>query len=74
MNDHTDDNGLWIKSPKITAKQKKQRISKAELENRQLITITTAIERFCKAGFPKMKREGTLTGKEIMDVFFAPNW
>ena len=68
MEDHTDDNGLWIKSPKITAKQKKQRISKAELENRQMITITTAIERFCKAGFPKMKREGTLCGKEIMNA------
>ncbi|MDB4193839.1 hypothetical protein N9599_06645 [Candidatus Pelagibacter sp.] len=57
MNDHTDDNGLWIKSPKITARQHKQRISKAELENRQLITITTAIERFCKAGFPKIKQK-----------------
>ena len=68
MKTHTDDNGLWIKSPKITAKQKKQRISKAELENRQLINITTAIERFCKAGFPKMKREGTLCGKEIMNA------
>jgi len=68
MDDHTDDNGLWIKSPKITARQHKQRISKAELENRQMITITTAIERFCKAGFPKMKREGTLCGKEIMNA------
>jgi len=60
MEDHTDDNGLWIKSPKITAKQIKQRISKAELENRQLITITTAIERYCKAGFPKMNVKLTL--------------
>ncbi|MDA7752948.1 hypothetical protein PQZ72_01945 [Candidatus Pelagibacter sp.] len=68
MKTHTDDNGLWIKSPKITAKQQKQRISKAEVENRQMITITTAIERFYKAGCPKMKREGTLTGKSIMDV------
>ena len=68
MEDHTDDNGLWIKSPKITAKQIKQRISKAELENRQMITITTVIERFCKAGFPKMKREGSLCGKEIMNA------
>jgi len=68
MKTHTDDNGLWIKSPKMTAKQQKQRISKAEVENRQMITITTAIERFYKAGCPKMKREGTLTGKSIMDV------
>ncbi|MDB4189188.1 hypothetical protein N9713_02955 [Candidatus Pelagibacter sp.] len=68
MKTHTDDNGLWIKSPKITAKQIKQRVTKAELENRQLITITTAVERYCKAGFPKMKREGSLCGNEIMNV------
>ena len=68
MKTHTDDNGLWIKSPKITAKQQKQRVTKAELENRQMITLTTAIERFYKAGCPKMKREGALTGRSIMDV------
>ena len=39
MKTHTDDNGLWIKSPKITAKQQKQRVTKAEIENRQMITI-----------------------------------
>ena len=68
MDDHTDDNGLWIKSPKITAKQKKQRVTKAELENRQMITVATGIERLFKAGVPKMKREGTLCGKEIMNA------
>ena len=44
MEDHTDDNGLWIKSPKVTAQHRKQRISKAELENRQMITVGEAIE------------------------------
>ena len=68
MEDHTDDNGLWIKSPKVTAQHRKQRISKAELENRQMITVGEAIERYYKAGCPKAKREGTLTGKSIMDI------
>ena len=68
MKTHTDDNGLWIKSPKITQQQDRQRVSKAELENRQMITVATAIERLFKAGVPKAKREGTLTGRSIMDI------
>ena len=36
MKTHTDDNGLWIKSPKITAKQQKERVKKAELEDRKM--------------------------------------
>ena len=68
MNDHTDDNGLWIKSPKITAKQHKQRVTQAELENRKMKTVGECIELLCKGGFPKIRREGTLTGKSIMDI------
>ena len=68
MDDHTDDNGLWIKSPKITTKQQKQRISKAEVENRQMITVAAGIERLFKAGVPKVKREGTLCGQSIVEV------
>ena len=82
MDDHTDDDGMWIKSPKITKKQKKIRVSKAELEDRKMLTVKDCIERLCKANFPKIKREGTLTGKSIMDIclrligykMFAPNW
>ena len=68
MKTHTDDNGLWIKSPKITAKQQRERVSKAELENRQMLTVKECIERLCKAGFPKIKREGSLTSKSIRDI------
>jgi hypothetical protein len=39
MKTHTDDNGLWIKSPNITAKQHKERVKKAELEDRKRKTI-----------------------------------
>ena len=57
MKTHTDDNGLWIKSPKITQKHNKDRVSKAEKENRQMLTVKECIERLCKAGFPKIKRD-----------------
>ena len=39
VNDHTNDKGLWIKNPKITAKHKRERIKKAELQKRQMLTI-----------------------------------
>ena len=68
MKTHTDDNGLWIKSPKITAKHLKERVSKAELEDRKMLTVKECIERLYKAGVPKVKREGTLTGNSIMDI------
>ena len=68
MKTHTDDNGLWVKSPKITAKQQKQRVTQAELENRKMKTVGECIELLCKGGFPKIRREGTLTGKSIMDI------
>ena len=68
MKTHTDDNGLWIKSPKITAKHLKERVGQAELEKRKMLTVKECIERLYKAGVPKVKREGTLTGNSIMDI------
>ena len=68
MKTHTDDNGLWIKSPKITAKQQKSRVKKAELEDRKRKTVAECIELLCKAGFPKIKREGTICGLGIMGI------
>ena len=68
MKTHTDDNGLWIKSPKITSKQQKERVKKAELEDRKRKTIAECIELLCKAGFPKIKREGTICGQGIMGI------
>lgn len=68
MKTHTNDNGLWIKSPKITEKHNKDRVCKAEKDNRQMLTVKECIERLCKAGFPKIKREGLLTGDSIRDI------
>ena len=68
MDTHTDDNGLWINNPKITQKQKKDRITKAELQNRKMLTVREAIVKLCEANFPKISRQGTLTGKSIMRI------
>jgi len=68
MKTHTDDNGMWIKSPKITAKLRKLRITKAELENRKLLTVNECIEKLCQANFPKIRKTGTLTGKSIVKL------
>ena len=68
MDTHTNDNGLWIKSPTITSRHEKERITKAELENRKLFTVRECIERLCKANFPKIRRSGTLTGLSIMKM------
>ena len=68
MKTHTDDNGLWVKSPKITARQQKLRVTKAELENRKMKSVGECIELLCKGGFPKIRREGTICGNEIMNI------
>lgn len=68
MDTHTDDDGRWIKNPKITERQRKDRITKAELDDRKMLTVNECIERLCKANFPKIKKEGTLTGKEAIGM------
>ena len=65
MDTHTNDNGLWIKSPKITARHKRVRVKKAEILNRQMKTVRECIVELCKANFPKIKKEGTLTAQTI---------
>ena len=68
MKTHTDDDGLWIKNPKITERQRKGRITKAELDDRKMLTVKECIEKLCKANFPKIKKEGTLTGKSAISM------
>ncbi len=66
MKTHTDDNGMWIKNPKITAKYRRERIKKAELQKRQMLTIRQCIERLCEANFPKARTDGTVTAKSAV--------
>ena len=65
MDDHTNSEGLWIKNPKITRKHKNERVKKAEILNRQMKTVRECIVELCKSNFPKIKKEGTLTGQTI---------
>ena len=68
MKTHTDDNGMWIKSPKITIKDRRERIKKAELQKRQMLTIRQCIERLCEANLPKARTDGTLTAKSSVKM------
>lgn len=68
MKTHTSSEGLWNKNPKITKKHKKDRITKAELANRKMLTVREAIVKLCEANFPKISRQGTLTGQSIVRV------
>ena len=68
MKTHTDDNGMWIKSPKITIKDRRERIKKAELQKRQMLTIRQCIEKLCEANLPKAKTDGTLTAKSSVKM------
>ena len=65
MDSHTDDDGRWIKNPKITERNRKDRIKKAEILNRQMKTINECIEELCKANFPKIRKEGTITANSM---------
>ena len=65
MDDHTNDNNLWIKNPKTTMRHRNERIKKAEILNRQMKTINECIEELCKANFPKIRKEGTITANSM---------
>ena len=65
MKTHTNSEGLWIKNPKVTRKHKNERVKKAEILNRQMKTINECIEELCKANFPKIRKEGTITGNSM---------
>ena len=66
MRTHTNSEGLWIKNPKITKRHSRERIKKAERENREMLTVCEGIVKLCEADFPKISREGTLTGKSAL--------
>ena len=65
MDDHTNDDGIWIKNPKITKRHKNERVKKAEILNRQMKTVRECIVELCKSNFPKIRKEGTVTGNTI---------
>ena len=58
VKDHCDELGRWIKDPNETLKFNKV------IKN---LTTGETIELFCKEGFPKMREEGKLSGKQIRE-------
>ena len=65
MKSHCNSEGLWTRNPKITKRHKNERVKKAEILNRQMKTVRECIVELCKSNFPKIKKEGTLTGQTI---------
>ena len=77
VKEHTDDNGKWCKDPKQTIHDSKVKITKAEIQKSQQLTIRDVIERIAKDGFPKTKRQGSLSVhsiKEFIKFMFGFNW
>ena len=77
VKEHTNDKGHWVKSPKQTIQDKEVKITKAEIEKSQQLTIRDVIERIAKDGFPKTKRQGSLSVhsiKEFIKFMFGFNW
>jgi len=65
MKSHCNSEGLWTRNPKITKRHKNERVKKAEILNRQMKTVRECIVELCKANFPKIRKEGTVTGQTI---------
>ena len=77
VKEHTNDKGHWVKNPKQTIQDKEVKITKAEIEKSQQLTIRDVIERIAKDGFPKTKRQGSLSVhsiKEFIKFMFGFNW
>ncbi len=74
---HTNDEGFWFKHPRLTLHDKKTKITKAEIEKSQQLTIRRVIERIAMDGFPKAKRQGSLSVnsiKQFIKFMFGFNW
>ena len=68
--EHTNDKGLYIKSPKLTEKIKETKITKHQIEEYGSITVREVIERICEDGFPKIQEEGAkLSKRHLGDTF-----
>ena len=68
VEEHTNDNSLWLKDPKITKKDEETKITKSQFSNSQRKTVRETIELLCIAGFPRQIMGGNLTSRTIANV------
>jgi integrase len=64
---HTD-NGLWIKDPSLTEKERRRVINIDQIEAAQNKTLCEAIVEYLKAGMPKIKRGGFLSARSAKSI------
>ena len=60
-------NGIWVKDPRQTRKDKHTKVTESEIIKSQQLTIREVIIRFCKAGYPLAKRQGALSVNSIKE-------
>ena len=68
-NEHTNDKGLYITSPKIADKIKETKITDHQLDIYNSLTLRQIIEQICIDEFPKYYIEGNLSRRHLSDIF-----
>ena len=68
-NEHTNDKGLYITSPKISDKIKETKITDHQLDIYNSLTLRQIIEKICIDEFPKYYIEGNLSRRHLSDIF-----
>ena len=64
---HTE-NGLWIKNPKLTQREKNRVITNNQIEASQKKTINECIIEYLKTGAPRSKQDGDIGAKTLKQV------
>mgnify|MGYP003146810250 CR=1 FL=1 len=67
--EHTNDKGLYITSPKIGDRIKEDKITDHQLVIDNSLTLRDIIEKICIDEFPKYYIEGTLSRSHLSDIF-----
>jgi len=77
-NEHTNEKGLYLTNPKVTAKIKETKITDHQLEVLDSLTLRDIIMLICEAGFPKYAIEGAFLSRihlaSIFKFLAGYNW
>ena len=68
-NEHTNDKGIYLTSPKVADKIKDTKITDHQLEVLDSLTLRDIVVLICEAGFPKFEIEGSLSRIHLASIF-----
>jgi len=69
FNEHTNDKGIYLTSPKVADKIKDNKITDHQLEVLDSLTLRDIVVLICEAGFPKFEIEGSLSRIHLASIF-----